>query len=227
VFLVPGHLGTKGGGAKKIVLDMNKNLLLLSLAVAMLLCGCEKQAKINSAKLEMLSRNLLLFEQNQASQMAAVQAQLNSLAPTLDKMNDSYFEKNHNQALFFHTNTLYLILMVDNKIEAELQQADAERSAEKALAYDYYTNQMSALALGNAQIQQAMTTRESHLGDVVNAETRRVVAAASEAWLAQIQRLAPDAAEIARRNQLAADVAQIKFELAQMKAQLTNLPAGR
>ena len=209
---------------------MNKILSLLSLAAATLLCGCEKQAKINNAKLELLSRNLFQFEQNQIKQMAAVQAQLSTLAPTLDKMNDSYFEKNHNQALFFHTNTLYLILMVDKKIEAELQQADAERAAEKALAYDYYTNQMSALTLGPAQIQQAMTAQEKRLADSVNAETRRVAAADGEAWLAQIQRLAPDAAEIARRNQLAADVAQIKLELEQMNAQLsqlTNPPAAR
>ena len=51
-----------------------------------------------------------------------------------------------------------------------------------------------------------------------------------EELLEQIKPLAPDDAEIARRNQVAADVAQIKHDLEQLKAQLgllTNLPASR
>src|SRR5258706_10745405 len=126
---------------------MKKNCLLLLLAGAVLLCGCNKQAKINAEKIEILSRNIVQFEQGQASQMAALQAQLAALAPTLDKMSDSYFEKSHDQAMFFHTNTLYLILMVDKKIESQLQVADTERAAQNALAYNYYTNQMNTLYL--------------------------------------------------------------------------------
>ncbi len=202
---------------------MKPSLLLPALAGAALLCGCDKQVKINSAKIELLTQNILQFEQSQAKQLAALQTQLNNLAPTLDKMNDAYFEKNHDQAFFFHTNTLYLILMVDKKIEAQLQVADGERAAQSTLAYSYYTNQMAALFLGNEQIQSALTNQASRMEEQVNAETRRVSAAASEELLTQIKRLAPEAAEIARRKELAADVAEIKSELTHIKAQLQAL----
>jgi hypothetical protein len=240
VFLNAGHRARPNEVAEIIVIwralnhpigfDMKKNWLLLSLTGAALLCGCDKQTRINSEKIEILSRNILQFEQGHARQLAAIQTQLTSLAPMLDKMNDYYFEKSHDEAFFFHTNTLYLVLMVDKKIEAQLQAADFEREAQNSQAYGYYTNQIGTLYLCTAQIQDALTGQGKYITDSVNAETRQVGAAVREELLEQIKLLAPDDAEIARRNQVAADVAQIKHDLEQLKAQLgslTNLPASR
>jgi hypothetical protein len=200
-----------------------KNIFLsLSLASTALLCGCDKQTKINSEKIELLSRNILQFEQNQVRQMSTIQTELTSLGPMLDKMNDFYFEKSHDQAFFFHTNTLYLLLMVDKKIESQLQLADTERAAQNAQAYDYYTNQMATLF----QVQDALAAQEGRIEDKVNAETK----SASDNLQQQIKLLAPDAAEIARRQEMAATVAEIKRELNQVKAQLeelTNQPPVR
>lgn len=220
---------------------MNKTLILFLLTGAALLCGCDKQTKINSEKIQMLSQNLIQFEQNQAKQMAAIQSQLTSLAPRLDQMNSSYFAKNRDDEFFYHTNTLYLLLMVDKKIEAHLQVADTKSEAESLRAYSYHTNEMHLLQLNAAQIQDAMTSQESRMLDAlagqesrieakVNAETRQVGTNLSDELQKQIKLLAPEADETARRKEMAADVAEIKRELEQIKSQfgqMTNSPAAR
>jgi hypothetical protein len=224
---------------------MKKKFLLFTLTAA-LLCGCDKQTKINSEKIQRLSQNILQFEQNQSKQMAAIQSQLTALAPMLDRMNSSYFEKNHDAEFFYHTNTLYLLLMVDNKIEAHLQLADKERAAQNAQAFMNHTNELGALYLTTAQILdalaglesrqedqltnqqsqilEALAGQENRLAEKVNDETRRVGTGVNEALLKQIKLSAvPDAAEIARRRSLEADVAQMKHELEQIKTQLAQI----
>jgi outer membrane murein-binding lipoprotein Lpp len=204
---------------------MNKTCLLL--AATVLLGGCDKQTKINSAKIEILSQKIVQLEQTQSKQLAAIQSQLASLAPMLDKMNDFYFEKTHDEAFFFHTNTLYLLLTVDKKIESHLQLADTERESERELAFYYHTNETDTMYFCTAQIQDALTGQEKRIVDNVNAATRRVGTNVSEVVLKQIKLSAPDAAETARRQQLAADVAQIKRDLEAIKVRLgiTNQPA--
>ena len=173
----------------------------------------------------MLSQKLLLLQEFQTKQLTALQSQLASLEPKLDKMNGSYFEKSHEDAIFFHTNTLYLLLLVDRKIEAELQTAETERQAEQALTGAYQTNLVDLMILGNTQIENTITGQGNRLEtniNGVNAETRRVSAALSDELVKQIRLLAPDAAELTQRRQMAADLAQIKSELSQIKAQLAN-----
>jgi hypothetical protein len=159
----------------------------------------------------------------------------------LDKINDFYFEKSHDDAFFYHTNTLYLLLTVDKKIESHLQVADTERAAESAQAYYYHTNQTDTMYFCAEQIRDAMTGQESRLRgamdgqekqieDNVNAQTRQVSAALGDELLKQIKVSAPDATETARLNEMAADMAQIKHDLNAIKAQLgemTNPPAAR
>ena len=232
---------------------MQKTYLLLPLTAAALLCGCDKQTKINSEKIQILSQNILQFEQSQSRQMAAIQSQLTSLAPMLDRMNSAYYEKNHDAELLYHTNTLFLLLMVDKKIEAHLQVADSEREAQNSQADSYHTNEMDLMRFYAAHIldaltsqenmmQDAMTNQESRLRDTlagqesrmvdkVNAETRQVGTNLGNALLKQIKlSSAPDAGETARRREMEADVAQIKRALEQIKMQLgqmTNQPAAR
>ena len=194
---------------------MQKTIRLLPFILVALLCGCDKQTKINSAKIDLLSRNIIQYEQNQSKQMAVIQSQLTSLAPMLDKMNDFYFEKSHDEAFFFHTNTLYLLLTVDKKIEAHLQLADTERESQAALAYSYYTNQMGVLFA----VQDTLNNQETNIVNKVNAEALRL----DGELLQQIRLATPDAAETARRQQLAADAAEIKRVLAQIELQIAQM----
>jgi hypothetical protein len=63
---------------------MQKNYFLLSLIGAVLLCGCDKETKINTEKIEILSEKMLQFQESQAKQMQLFQTQLTELAPMLD-----------------------------------------------------------------------------------------------------------------------------------------------
>jgi outer membrane murein-binding lipoprotein Lpp len=200
--------------------------LLLALTGAVFLCGCNQQSKLNGEKIEVLSQRIVQLEQTQARQTAAIQSQLTALTPALDKINNSYFEKSHEDAFFFHTNTLYLLLTVDRKIEAQLQVAETERQAESSLAYYYHTNQTDTMYFCVAQLETAMEGMETRVVDKVNTQNRVV----GDQLAGQIKLLIPDEAEIARRQELAADVTQIKQDMEQIKARLgigTNAPAPR
>jgi hypothetical protein len=214
---------------------MQKKSFLLSLAVAFLLCGCDRQTKLNTEKIEILSQRMVQLQESQAKQMAVFQTQLTALAPMLDRMNSLNLEKTHDDALFFHTNTLFLLLTVDKKIESHLQVVDAGREADSALAYAYHTNELDmihscvtqledALAAQARWIQDSMTNQEIH----IDAETRKADADLRDELLKQIKLSAPDETEIARRKEMAADLVQIKRDLELMKlqpGQMTNLSA--
>ncbi len=203
---------------------MNKIFFLLPLAGAILLSGCDKQTKLNTAKIESLSQQMVQFQEEQSRQIAAIQSQLALLTPALDKINGSYFEKSHEDAFFFHTNTLFLILTVDRKIEAQLQAAETQRQAESLLALYYHTNQTDTMYFCAAQIQNAMEAQHARTVEKVNTETRRV----GDELAQQIKLVIPDAAEAAWRREQAADLAQFKRDLEVIKARLgiTNTPAG-
>ena len=194
------------------------------IGVALALCGCNQQAKLNGQKLDALSQRVAQLEQKQAAELAALQSQLAALTPALDKINGTYFEKSHEDAFFFHTNTLYLLLTVDRKIEAQLQVAETERQADSSLAYYYHTNQTDTMYFCVAQIENAMESQETRLLDKINTQTRLT----GEQLLGQIRLLAPNAAEIARRRRLEADVAEIKsdLELIMARLKITNAPAA-
>jgi hypothetical protein len=75
-----------------------------------------------------------------------------------------------------------------------------------------------------------MTAQESRIEDNVNTETKRTGLVLSDDLLTQIKLSAPDEADITRRRQMEADVAQIKLDLDQIMAHLgpiTNQPAAR
>jgi hypothetical protein len=207
---------------------MQKIYLLLSFVVISLFCGCDKEAKINSEKIQILSQKIVQLEQSQSKQMVVIQSELNSLAPMLDKINNTYFEKNRDDALFFHTNTLYLLVTVGKQIEAQLQTADAEREVQSSLTYSYHTNQLSTLYLCTAQIEDAMNSQESRIENNINAETRRAGGVLSDVLQKQVElSSARDADEVARQKEMDAQVIQIQRDLATIKARLetTNLPA--
>ena len=193
---------------------------------AVLLVGCDKQAKINSQKIDILSEKIAHQEQIQSGQMKLLQAQMALLAPQLDKETSAYFEKNHDYALFFHTNTLFLLLTIGKQIEAQLSAADAARTAHDSQTYNFHTNELGTLYLCAAQIEEALNGQQNRMAEGINAETRRVSEVLSNALLEQIKLSAtPDAAEMARRGKLEAIVVQMQRELEVIKVRLagTNL----
>jgi hypothetical protein len=205
---------------------------------AAFLCGCDSQTKINTEKIEVLSEKMVQLQLSQARQMEQFQTQLTALAPMLDKMDSIYFEKTRDDALFYHTNTLFLLLTVDKNIESELGVADAKQDEQNAQARIFHTNEMDSMHFYAAQIQDAMAGQEGRIRDAisaqgknimesVNAQTRQVGAGLRDDLLQQIRLSAPDPTEAARLKQLEADVSQIRRDLDQIKmqmAQMTNRP---
>lgn len=210
-----------GSGIK--LFDMPKLRLLFFVCAAAVICGCDKQTKINTAKIDALAQKVAQLQQLQAKQLAEIQTQLTALTPTLDKMSGTYFAKSHEDAIFFHTNTLYLLLLVDQKIEAELQTAAVERAAEHALVNAYHTNELEAVSIGVAQLKDALAVQGGQIETNINARTTRMIASFSGELAKQIKEAMPDAAEIARWRQMAADVAQMKSDLARIHAQLGSI----
>jgi hypothetical protein len=205
---------------------MSKVRLLIVLVAAGFLLGCNKQAKINAQKIDVLSQRIVQLEQNQAKQMQVLQDELNELAPELNKMNSTYFERDQNAALFFHTNTLYLLLTIGKQIENQLQLADSERETQNAMDYTYHTNELSALYLCTSQITHALIDQQKAIVDSVNAETRNAIADSQDAVLAQIKASAvPDPALAAWRQKMLAELAQLQVQVDALSARLpsTNL----
>lgn len=205
---------------------MQKIYVLISLAGAVWLCGCDKQTQVNTEKIQALSQKIIQLQQNQAKELAALQSQLASLPPMLDKMDSYYYAKGHDDALFYHTNALQLLLAVDRKISAEFHDASAERETANSLAYYYHTNQTDTMFFCTAQIEDALAGQEKRIEDTVNAETRRTGASVADELQQQIKMSAPDKAEIARRMEMESDIVQIKRDLEVIKARLgiTNSP---
>jgi hypothetical protein len=212
------------------MINMQRTFFILSLFGATFLCGCDRETKLNTEKIEILSQRMVQLQESQAKQMAVFQTQLTSLAPMLDKMNNFYFEKTHDDALFYHTNTLFLLLTIEKKIESQLQIADTVREADSALAYSYHTNEMDMLHTYTAQIQDALAAEEKRIEDNVNAETARTDANLNDGLMKQIKLSAPDATVAVQLKEMTANLAQIKLELEALQTQLrqmTNPPVAR
>jgi hypothetical protein len=207
---------------------MQKKYFLLALAGAALFCGCDKQTQVNTEKIEALSQKLVQLQQNQGKQLATIELQLAALPPVVDKINNSYYARNHDDALFYHTNTLYMLLSMDKRIAAQFQTADTEREAENSLAYYYHTNQTDTMFFCAAQVEDALTSQEARMENAINAETRRVGADLGDELAKQIKLSAPDKTETARLMQMEAEVNRIQRDLEAIKARLeiTNLPAA-
>ena len=200
---------------------------LLSLVAIAGLCGCNKQAKINSQKIDELSQRITRLEQNQAKQLQVLQAELTELAPELNKMNSAYFEKDQDAALFFHTNTLYLLLTIGKQIETQLQLADSEREAQNALEYTYHTNGLGALYFCTAQISQSLIEEQKAIVESVNAETRTLTTESQAAILQGVKTATtPDPAWLPWRQSVQADLARVEQKLDAINSRLTSTNAA-
>jgi hypothetical protein len=200
---------------------MHINLsLILPAAAVLAFAGCDQQTKLTVEQVAEQTRKLTVLQENQARQVAQLQAQLTELGPRFDKMNSAYFEKSYTDAFFFHTNTLYLILAVDRQIESALKAVENKQQAEQNRTYVYHTNLLALMQDSRAETIAAVLEQQAKLETNVVKESRQI----ASGLMRQIQTLAPDADELAWRKQLAADLRQIKSELALVKAALA--PAG-
>ena len=139
---------------------------------------------------------------------------MNALAPELDRINSSYFEKDQDAALFFHTNTLYLLLTIGRQIEGQLQLADTERQTANGLDYTYHTNQLGALYICTTQLVQAVEDTRKAVVEEVNQSTRQSVGEAEADTVAAVKAAsAPDPGLEAWRQQMMASLAQINQRL--------------
>lgn len=205
---------------------MKKGLIHILLAGAVLaFVGCDNQTKLTMEQIAEQTRKLTVLQENQAKQIAQLQAQLAELGPRLDNMNSAYFEKSYTDAFFFHTNTLYLLLAVDRQIESALKAVETKQQTEHDLAYFYHTNLLASLRDYQVETKAAFLDQTKQLATNIINDSHQIAAALAE----QVQGLAPDEKELARRQQLVDDLLQIKADLAQIKARfaITNLPAAK
>lgn len=223
---------------------MRQFIFILLSVCAAALCGCDKQAKINSQKIDALTAHIAHQEETEARQLAVMQTQLAMIAPQLDKETSAYFERNHDAALFFHTNTLFLLITIGKQIESQLQAADKARAAETAQLYNYHTNALTTSLLAAAQVEEATAGQAAKTEASINAETRRLIGELNETLRQQIKlSTAPDPDETAWRKNVSALLAQMQHDLQTIQARLmalsppaipapptspiTNLPAVR
>jgi hypothetical protein len=192
-------------------------------------CGCEKQSKINGDKLDSLADRLAREEQVSSNKMLFLQGQLALLGPQLDKEAGDYFAKNHEAALFFHTNTLFLLVTIDKHIESQLQATETELAAQARTLYRDHTNELGTLLLSVAHIEETVQGQLNQLEEKINAESARLHAATSNALMQEIK-LPPatTADELAWRKQIQGELASLRHELETIKARFnpatTNLP---
>jgi hypothetical protein len=208
---------------------MNKKCLLILMAGAALLGGCDKQTQTNTEKIQVLTQKIMLLQQNQSKQLAAMQMQLASLPPVIEKISSTFSTKNHEEALFFHTNLVFLVLAMDKKIQAQFQNAESERETENALEYYYHTNQVDTMFFCVGQIEEAMASQEARIKNSINAETVQANKDLGDELVKQIKLSATDKSQAAQLAQLAARLVQIQSELDQIQSRLgiTNPPATR
>ena len=208
---------------------MNKKCLLLLIAGATLLGGCDKQTQTNTEKIQALTQKIMLLQQNQAKQLAAMEMQLAALPPTIEKIASAFSTKNHEEALFFHTNLVFLVLAMDKKIQAQFQNAESERETDNSLAYYYHTNQVDTMFFCVGQIEDAMASQEARIKNSINAETEQANRDLGDALVKQIKLSAADKAQAAQLAQVETRLMQIQSELNQIQFRLgiTNQTAAR
>lgn len=205
---------------------MHNIRLLLALAGTAFLCGCDNQTQVNTQKIDVLTQKIFILEQAQAKQLTEMQSQLAGLPPLLNKMEDDYFTRSQDKALFYHTNSLYLLLAIDKKIQAQFKQADDARETAASLAYYYHTNQTDTVYFCARQIADAMNAQEKRIEDSVITETRQLNTTLGDELAKQIKLSAPDKteakAQAAKLVTVEARLAQMQRDLDQIKTLLAN-----
>lgn len=205
---------------------MNKFFQLSAiLAGVVLLCGCNKDIRIKTEKIDELTRQMFAMQQEQARQLAEMRSQLSALPVHLDKTQLDYFVKGQEKALFYQTNALFLLLAVDKKIQAQFLEAAEARVAANQQALAIHTNETEVILYGTAQITTALASQEKNLG----AEIQRASTALGNSLTNLVQQLAADKSDASRLKTIEAELIQIQRDLGLLKNRLgiTNAIPGQ
>ncbi len=199
---------------------MQKAWIFLALAGLVVVCVGYQQTRTNTKKIEALSQKIVLLQQSQATQLQTVQSQLTSIAPMLTQTNSYYFAKSYEKALFFHTNTLYLLLTIGEKIDDQLEILDKERQAEAAVLdrrHSYLTNE---IIFSTAEIKNEMAGLEQRIQEAINLETKQIGTSLGDLNGAQTKASAMAKDTIAQQVKMEAALTQIQRDLNLLKARL-------
>ena len=199
---------------------MQKCRLSFALALVALLCGCNKQTEVNTRKIDVLTQKMFILQQAQSKQLSIIQSQLASLPALQDKTDRRYYQALADKALFYHTNDLYFMLLMDQRIQSQFQTVTKDRKESDALAYYYHTNQTDAVYYCAGQIAKAVNTQEKNLAASL-AKLQTQIAANTRQLEAQMA-----AATTATRNQMSDQVSnQLSRQLKPLAPQITVVAA--
>lgn len=205
-------------------MPMRKIQLLAALAAAALLCGCDKQVKLNTEKIDVLTQKMFVVQQNQSKQLADIQTQLTSLTMRMDKTEAEYFLQSQDKALFYHTNALYFLLTIDKKIQSQFQLAESARDSASTRAFFYHTNTLDTLYFCTSQLADAMTAQEKRIEDSIKDETARLAKTLGDELANQKNSAAANKADTLKQMEaMQTKLGQIQRDLDQLKAQMAKL----
>lgn len=190
------------------------------LAGAILLCGCNKDIRIKTEKIDELTRQMFTMQQEQARQLAEMRSQLSALPVHLDKTQLDYFVKGQEKALFYQTNALFLLLAVDKKIQAQFLEAAEARVAANQQAIAIHTNETELALYCTAQITAALASQEKSIQENVSEEIQLASATLGNNLTNLVQQLAADKSDANRLKTLESELAQIQRDLSLIKARL-------
>ena len=138
------------------------------------LCGCNKDIRVKTEKIDELTQRMFAMQQEQARQLADMHSLLAALPVQLDKTELDYFVKGQEKALFYQTNVLYLLLAVDKKIQVQFEEAARASDAAKQQAYIYHTNETELAVYCASQVATALAAQEKRVVDDLNTELQKV-----------------------------------------------------
>ncbi len=188
-----------------------------------MVCGCDKDTEVKTHNIDVLTQKMFILQQSQQQQLFAIQKQLAAMPAQMDKAASNYFASVQDKALFYHTNSLYLLLAVEQRIQDQFQQAAAARDAANLLAYSYHTNTTDTVYFFANQMAGAMAGQEKKTVDDINAETRKLTEALGGELAAQIKQAAPDKTDSAKLKEMQAALQQIQPVLQQIQRDLDAL----
>jgi hypothetical protein len=199
---------------------MQKKFILAALAGLALVCGCNKDIRSNTEKIDALTQKMFVLQQKQAQQLANVQKLLASLPVQLDETQLEYFVKGQEKALFYQTNVLFLLVTVDKRIQSQLQEAADARAAASKTAHDYHTNETELTLYSAAQIIGALTEQEQRIMAKVQTDIQQSTASVGNLLTNQIRQLAADKSVENQLKSIAASLAQLQRDLEQIKTRM-------
>lgn len=199
---------------------MKMNIFIPVLVAVVLLCGCNKDIRIKTEKIDELTQRMFAMQQEQARQLAEMRSQLSALPVHLDKTQLDYFVRGQEKALFYQTNALFLLLAVDKKIQAQFLEAAEARVAANQQAIAIHTNETELALYCTAQITAALASQEKSIFEDLSEEIHQASATLGNNLTNLVRQLAADTPYDDRLKSIETELTQIQRDLGMVKARL-------